>query len=231
MAAHANVSERFDYFVEFFEKFLAHITTDGHRAPLDFFSWHSYAGVSENVAFAAYARYMLDTFGFTETESILNEWNPGTHRRGTLADASQIGAMMVGLQHTSVDLLMYYLATFESGYGGMFNPITRKPFKAYYAFYAFGHLYDLGYQYPIEGAEADGRVSDTVYALAAGRTDGSERAVMLVNVGGETAVQAPEGTWTVCVLDGEHDLEPTGEVREGESFTVPAEGLVMLKSL
>ena len=233
VAAHANVSERFDYFVEFFEKFLTHITTEGHKAPLDFFSWHSYAGVQDNIAFADYAREMLDRFGFTDTESILNEWNPGTHRRGTLADAAHIGAMMVALQYTSADMLMYYLATFESGYGGMFNPITREPFKAYYAFRGFGHLYKLGYQYPIEGAD-HGRIAEDVYALAAGNApigaDATERAVLLFNVGGETEISSPEGEWTVSVLDADHDLTPVGTTRGGETVTLPAEGAVLLKA-
>ena len=55
--------------------------------------------------------------------------------------------------------------------------------------------------------------------------------MLLVNVGGEAALQAPEGVWTVCVLDHEHDLDPVGEVRGGETFAVPAEGLVLLKSV
>ena len=227
-AAHSGVSSRTGYFIEFFEKFLAHITTEGHRAPLDFFSWHSYAGIQENIRFAAYAREMLDKYGFTETESILNEWNPGIHRRGTLADAAYIGSMMVALQNTSVDLLMYYDGSFESSYGGMFNPLTRTPFKAYYAFFGFGQLYQLGYQYPVEGAEADGRMSDTVYVLAAGNTDATERAVLLFNLGGETTVTAPDGEWTIRVLDGDHDLAPVGDVRGGESVSVPTEGAILL---
>ena len=228
-AAHSGVSSRTGYFIEFFEKFLAHITAEGHKAPLDFFSWHSYAGIHENIAFAAYARKMLDKFGFTETESILNEWNPGIHRRGTLADAAYIGSMMVALQNSSVDLLMYYDGSMESSYGGLFNPLTRTPFKAYYAFYGFGQLFGLGYQYPIEGAEY-GRVTDTVYALAAGNADASRRAVLLFNLGGETTVTAPDGEWTLCLLDGEHDLTPVGTVRGGESFALPAEGGAMLIS-
>ena len=228
-AAHSGVSSRTGYFIEFFEKFLAHITTEGHEAPLDFFSWHSYAGIRENIAFAAYAREMLDKFGFTETESILNEWNPGIHRRGTLADAAYIGSMMVAMQNASVDLLMYYDGSMESSYGGMFNPLTRTPFKAYYAFYGFGQLFGLGYQYPIEGAEY-GRVTDTVYALAAGNADATERAVLLFNLGGETAVTAPDGEWTLCLLDESHDLTPVGTVHGGETVMVPAEGGAMLIS-
>ena len=228
-AAHSGVSSRTGYFIEFFEKFLAHITTEGHEAPLDFFSWHSYAGIGENIAFAAYAREMLDKFGFTETESILNEWNPGIHRRGTLADAAHIGAVMVAMQNASVDLLMYYDGSMESSYGGMFNPLTRTPFKAYYAFYGFGQLFGLGYQYPIEGAEY-GRVTDTVYALAAGNADASRRAVLLFNLGGETTVTAPDGEWTLLVLDESHDLTPVGTVHGGEAVMVPAEGGAMLIS-
>ncbi len=230
-AEHSNVSSRTGYFIEFFEKFLAHITADGHKAPLDFFSWHSYAGVEENLRFAAYAREMLDKHGFTHTESILNEWNPGIHRRGTLADASQIGAMMAAMQDSSVDLMAYYDATFESTYGGMFDPVARTPFKAYHTFFAWGELCRLGTQCPIEGTREGNRLTDTLYAVAAGNEDATRRAVLLVNVGGETALQAPAGEWTVCVLDGEHDLEPVGEVREGESFAVPAEGLVLLRSV
>ena len=226
-AAHSGVSSRTGYFIEFFEKFLAHITAEGHEAPLDFFSWHSYAGIHENIAFAAYAREMLDKFGFTETESILNEWNPGIHRRGTLADAAYIGSMMVALQNSSVDLLMYYNGNMESSYGGLFNPLTRTPFKAYYTFYGFGQLYGLGYQYPIEGAEY-GRVTDTVYALAAGNTDATRRAVLLFNIGGETTVTAPDGEWTLLVLDEAHDLTPVGTVHGGEAVMVPAEGGAML---
>ena len=228
-AAHSGVSSRTGYFIEFFEKFLAHITTEGHKAPLDFFSWHSYAGIRENIAFAAYAREMLDKFGFTETESILNEWNPGIHRRGTLADAAYIGSMMVALQNSSVDLLMYYDGSMESSYGGLFNPLTRTPFKAYYTFYGFGQLFWLGYQYPIEGAEY-GRVTDTVYALAAGNADASRRAVLLFNLGGETTVTAPDGEWTLCLLDESHDLTPVGTVHGGEAVMVPAEGGAMLIS-
>ena len=227
-AAHSGVSSRTGYFIEFFERFLTHITTEGHKAPLDFFSWHTYAGIGENIAFAAYAREMLDKFGFTETESILNEWNPGIHRRGTLSDAAYIGSMMVALQNSSVDLLMYYDGSIESTYGGLFNPLTRTPFKAYYTFCGFGQLYGLGYQYPIEDTDPCGRLTDTVYALAAGNADASKRAVLLFNLGGETQVTAPEGEWTLLLLDDAHDLTPVGRVRGGESFGLPAEGAGML---
>ena len=125
---------------------------------------------------------------------------------------------------------MYYDATLESSYGGMFNPLTRTPFKAYYAFFGFGRLYELGYQYPVEGAESDGRISDTVYALAAGNADASARAVLLFNLGGETVLTVPEGEWRLSVLDESRDLAPAGTVRGGETMTIPAEGALLLEA-
>jgi hypothetical protein len=124
---------------------------------------------------------------------------------------------------------MYYDGSMESTYGGMFDPVHRVPFKAYFTFLGFGKLYKLGYQYPIEGAEY-GRITDTVYALAAGNADATERAVLLFNLGGETALTAPEGEWTLCLLDESHDLTPVGTVHGGEAVMVPAEGGAMLMS-
>lgn len=82
IAGNANSSTRTGYFIYFFEEFLKYITSEEHKSPLDFFSWHSYAGPEENVMYAKYAREMLDSFGFYNTESILNEWNPGIAFRG-----------------------------------------------------------------------------------------------------------------------------------------------------
>lgn len=227
-ATQANVSSRTGYFIEFFEKFLSHITSESHRAPLDFFSWHSYAGIEENRAFAAYARETLDRFGLTETESILNEWNPGIQRRGTPADAAYIGAMMVAMQDSPTDMLAYYDGSFESSYGGLFDPIHRVPFKAYHAFRAWGKLAELGWQYPIEGGEASNRLSDSLYAIAAGDEAASARAILLVNLGGETPVEVPAGEWICHLLDGEHDLTPVGTVKGGESLSLAAEGIALL---
>ncbi len=226
----ANVSTRTGYFIEFFEGFLDHITSEEHRAPLDFFSWHSYSGPGENVKYAAYAREMLDRYGFTETESILNEWNPGIHRRGTLADAAHIGAMFVAMQNSPVDLLCYYDGQLETSYGGLFNPLTKRPFKAYHTFRAFNELYRLGWQYAIEGTTADGQVAPGVYALSAGDEAAERRAVVVYNTGAEVTLTAPDGAWSVAVIDEERDLEVVATVRGGTAVRVPAEGVVLLIS-
>ncbi len=235
-ASQANVSTRTGYFIEFFEKFLAHITSEEHKAPLDFFSWHSYAGPEENIRFAAYAREMLDKHGFDETESILNEWNPGLHRRGTLSDASAIGSMLVAMQNSTVDLLMYYDGTMESSYGGLFNPLTRKPFKAYYAMVAFNRLYQLGTQYALLGTAEGGKLTTGVYALAAGDSQ-DKRAVLVVNAkcimgqSEDITLTAPKGTWQLSLLDNEHDLSPVATVKGSEGFVLPADAVALLESI
>ena len=139
----AHVSPRREYFVTFFHNFLEYITDEKHRAPLDFFSWHSYAGVNANLIFTNYARETLDKYGFYNTENICNEWNPNIHIRGTLRDATNILANMLALHKTDLSMLMYYDWRIYCEYCGAINPITFKPFKAYYSFKAFNELYKL----------------------------------------------------------------------------------------
>ncbi len=229
--AQANVSTRTEYFIEFFEGFLKHITSEGHRAPLDFFSWHSYSGAEENAAYAAYVRQMLNEYGFTETESILNEWNPGVHRRGKPEDAAYIGAMFVTMQNSSVDSMAYYDGQLNFTYAGLFNPITFTPFKAYYAFKAFNELYKLGVQYAVENTDEYGMIAPGVYVLAAGDAAGMQRAVVLYNIGEEIKISAPHGIWSLSVLDERHDLGKIGQAAGGECITIPASGALLLTSV
>ena len=150
--ASAKVSSRTQYFIDYFENFLKYISDEKHKAPLDFFSWHSYSAVERNIKYAEFCRKTLDKFGYTKTEHYLNEWNPGIMNRGTLADSSNILANMLALQDTSLDMLMYYDGKIDSVYCGLFNPlyahldlpIEKKLFKAYYSFVAFNELYKIG---------------------------------------------------------------------------------------
>ena len=139
----ANSSTRTGYFIHFFKEFLKYITSEEHKSPLDFFSWHSYAGPKENIKYAQFARNLLDEYGFTNTESILNEWNPGIQFRGTSKDCANIASMFCAMQKAPVDKAMYYDGQVHTSYGGMFDPLKLDIFKAYYAFYAFDKLYTL----------------------------------------------------------------------------------------
>ena len=179
-------SDRSAHFLRFFEGFFDYIKKNG--APIDFFSWHSYLSTERTVHAAAYLKKRLAELGYAGLETQLNEWNNSCEDQGDpdamdaqmarewgsgLAAAKAAG-MMCAMQKTDTDILCYYDARIDiSHYGGMFNPITRKPFPAYFAFKAFDTLYRLGQAVLSEG---DG---DGVYAL--GATDGTHRAALITN--------------------------------------------------
>ncbi len=141
----ANSSPRYAYFVEFFDGFIDYIKA--HNCPLDFFSWHSYTTPSRTMGHARYARRRLDEAGYTHTESTCNEWNYRADLRGTVQHAAFTTGMLLGFQDVPLDSAMFYDARCGvSTYSGLFNPLTLKPFPAYYGFIAFGELYTRGTQ-------------------------------------------------------------------------------------
>lgn len=196
----AHVSKRFGYFIDFFEGFLKYIS-DRHT-PLDFFSWHSYAGRRDNIIFSKYCRDKLTEYGYAATEMIFNEWNPGIDRRSTVEDCVEIAAMMCTMQHTDTDMCMYYDGQINSRYCGLFNPVNRKVFKAYYAFWAFGELYALGTEVPVD--------CDAPDLIALGATDKRGHGkIILVNTGREQVTVCPGGASFddgYRFLDGFHDM-------------------------
>ena len=147
-----------EVYIPYFLNFLKRVKAE--NAPLDFFSWHSYADTERTAVMARYVRETLAEYGFEGLETQLNEWNNAPKRalRGTSQAAARAASMMIAQQNEGTGVLCYYDARVgASTYGGLFNPITFKPFCAYYAFYAFGVL----------------------YALAA--SDGKNRALLLAN--------------------------------------------------
>lgn len=173
-----NPDERAAYFLDFMNGFLSYVRDN--NCPLDFFSWHTYSDAVMLLKHAEYVRAKLDEYGFSDVESILNEWNPDVHTRGSAHHAAQIAASMIGMQDSSVSSAMFYDARFGvSIYGGMFNPYDRSPFPAYSSFVAFNELYRRGNE--LETSVDDGKL----FACAAATDDGSECAVVIVNISGE----------------------------------------------
>ncbi len=139
------------------DSFLKYVR-DNH-VPLDFFSWHGYTDRAESfVRSAKIARKVLDQYGFTSTESILNEWNLGfgwsfgwrnnafaftVNAISDIRGATFIASMMIGCQNAPVDMLMYYDAR-PSLFNGMFDFYTQKPLKGYYPFVFFDRLKEMG---------------------------------------------------------------------------------------
>lgn len=215
----AHSSSRVEYFVEFFHDFMKYISSPEHRSPLDFFSFHSYAGAEENAMYARYVREKLDRYGFKDTEIIFNEWNAGRNLRGTLQDAAGITAMMCALQNSPIDACMYYDAQLISSYCGIFNPVNRTLFKGYYAFYAFNKLYQLKDQV---SAEWD----DTGLYLAAAYADG-RGAVLISNLTGEDReieliLTGADGETERMLGNADGETERMLESADGETERMPA---------
>lgn len=172
----ANSSARTEYFVECAKKFL-HAARE-NAWPLDFFSYHSYSSPPEALRQVAYADELLDSYGFTaeRTQRIFNEWLPHVSRgRGTALQAAGIAAEIIGLQNGPCDLACIYDARCGIGnYSPLFDAMTFKPHKAYYAFTAFNELRKLRKAVRCTSSRAD------VYAAAAA-ADGKV-ALMVANI-------------------------------------------------
>ncbi len=134
---------RTDYFLEFFHHFLQHVKKTG--APLDFFSWHSYATPARTMQMAEYCRRVLTIEGFGDVEDVLNEWNTcHDDRRGTAYASSNVLAMMLGMQKQTTSVCTYYDASMGlMNYSGLFNGETHKPHLSYFTFLAFNRLYRM----------------------------------------------------------------------------------------
>ena len=143
----ANTSPRKEYFVECSHRFLKAARDNGW--PLDFFSYHSYSDPKEAMRQVRFADEHLNEYGFTRDrcERIFNEWLPLVDHGnlGTARQASAVAAEMIALQNGPCDLACIYDARCGVGnYSPLFNPMTYRPHKAYYAFVAFNELRKLG---------------------------------------------------------------------------------------
>ena len=204
---------RSDYFLSFFDGFLDYIRA--HGSPLDFFSWHSYAGIEETAEFARYARRKLDEAGLTDCETTCNEWNPSHELRGTFRHAALICGWMLRMQNEPVDSAMFYDARFGlSVYGGLFDPMKDETYPAYDAFLAFNELYKRGRQLPYETG-----IPGVYGVLAEGEDD---RCLVIANTTRYPAPFSAPGRILSCRM--------TGEGRRFEEIpaprSVPAESIL-----
>ena len=153
------------------------------NVPIDFYSWHLYHNRTYKFKEdAETVRKYLNEFGYTETESHLNEWNYVLDWRDRFVEsllviagakgAAYILAAMIECQHSSVDLLMYYDARIDTVWNGLWNLITLKPQHQYYSLYYFSKLFELKNEVLSSSDDED------IYTLAA--TDGNKKAGMIV---------------------------------------------------
>ncbi len=218
----------------FLEPFFAYLTRDReHPAPMDFFSFHRYTTDPNTFAAdAETARELTERYGYGDAELILNEWNyvkswtredllESYYTIVSLKGAAFAAASVLTAQRSPLDHFMYYDASPNVKWNGLFDRFTQKPLKAYFALKAFGTLYDLG------GAVLSESDTPGVYTAAAVSGDGNEAAVMLafypengsgaqngalrlkLNWNGFAAQSGVDAVY--CVLDEEHELDPLSE--------------------
>ncbi len=193
-----------------------------NKVPLDFFSWHCYTDdVAHLTEAGKQARKYLDKYGFTETESILNEWNYVSGWGGEaftesikaitgMKGAAFTAATMCACQNEKIDALMYYDAR-PSIFNGMFDFYTLRPIKGFYPFTLFAKLAASGMQAFASSSD------DDVYVLA---SSGKKRSVVLVYYPAPGSKNAKEKTAhlyaalknpTVKILDVKRDLAPSSD--------------------
>ena len=161
--------------MDFFYGFFAYIKE--HDAPIDFFSWHNYAGVDRVERMDAWLHLELEKLGYGGLETHLNEWNPYPQEFGTAHHSAEIAGMMLALQNGYTDLCCIYdMRANNAPYCPLFDIKTSLPIHGYYALAAFNRLYRLGNQVELE---CD---TDRIYAVAA--SDGKRGAVMISNLTG-----------------------------------------------
>ena len=204
------------------EDMFNYLNRDGRHAPLDFFSWHLYGeDVTEFDRKIKLVREFLDSYGYEDCESILNEWNyvkgwvgeelrySQRMNRGIKGASFVAGAMCVG-QSESLDMLMYYDARPTPGWNGLFEMGTYKPYKSYFVYPIFRDLLHLGTQVPAP------YMDDKIYTCCA--TDGENYGMMLTYFDPEDDAEdrmlcldfkKPEGTYKVeyYLLDERLDYE------------------------
>ena len=214
-------SKHADFRMEFLHGFFAYIKA--HNSPIDFFSWHSYAGVEDMVEFSKFFNRLLKQYGYEGLETMLNEWN-NEHQKiqlGTSYASAHAAAMMCAIQNSPTDMLCFYDARLGIGsYAGFFNPITYEPFCLYYAFKAFGNLYAMGTQVHCQSN------TPKLYAVAA--CDNSSKGAMIVN-----HTQQPQQVSTnfeggkVYLIDEQHHLALTDW--DSKEFTLQADQTVYIE--
>lgn len=174
----------------FVRKFLSEVKSK--NAPLDFFSYHCYSRTTESFAKdIRKGRELLDEYGFSDTKTILNEWNYVKGWSGELWDysiraergvkgASFVAAIASLAQKLSLDMLMYYDAR-PCRMNGLFDQVTLQPLKSYYIFEI---LRDIAEEKTALSFEVTG--SENIYALGAKKDGHSELMITHYNDCDET---------------------------------------------
>ncbi len=182
--------------VEWGKEFIKFVADN--NIPMDFFSWHRYHREPEAIGeLCRMWRTVLDDNKLAKCESILNEWNYvrnwssewvySLEQMSGMKGAAFTAAVMCVCQNSPLDILMYYDARVSSAMNCIFNTVTLKRLKGFYAFYSFAELAELGNQVKCDCAESN------IYALAGCGSNG-KKAIMIVSYFDDDNVNARQVT-------------------------------------
>ena len=163
--------------------------SSGERAPIDFFSFHTYFRKIDDIASRMReTQELFKKYGFEGVEVFCTEWNHVTNwihmaeqyrRIVDYTGAAFCACALCEFQRSGYDKVTYYDAQAHSGFNGLFKLALNEghddiqkmsPRPSFYAFKMFGDLYRLG-------TEAHSERDGGVYAVAA--TDGRTDALLL----------------------------------------------------
>lgn len=206
---------------EWIEGFFNALTADGKKVPLDFFSWHQYAVDPEWIVRSSkIVDGWLKKYGYTDTESIINEWNyvEGWTDKFVLTmrkiksiwGAAFTAAVMIHCQNDSpIDMAMYYDAR-PCGFNGLFDDISLEPIKGYYPFLMFSRLYELEDQVechsesPIYLTAAEKDNEKGIMLAYYNRSEETEEKKILIEFSGNDC----DGEWQGELLDENNTMTP-----------------------
>lgn len=161
---------------DFFRDFLAYCRD--HQVPLDFVSWHMYPGGGSPYLLTQRAQQVqwgLDTYGFTDAENLLTEWNisvqPDYEYLLDAAGAAWTASALIYLQDSTVTIANRYRG---NGGLGMLSP-EGFYYKPAYSFLAFRRLLETPQRLTASGSDTDG------YAMLAGRADDGQAVQILIS--------------------------------------------------
>jgi len=221
--------------LEWADRFLRYMKE--HDVPIDFFSWHIYAGYVEPFEERCLAvRALLDKYGYTAAESILNEYNfvydwgkrftENIEAIISMPGAAFTASCMLACQQMPVDMLMYYDAR-PCVFNGMWDFYTMRELKGYYPFVMFSKLYELGNSVSvksdipkIKAAAAKGEDGRCAVMLSYFTYDGDGPITFDLDIGA--------GNVKIYTLDAKRTMESCEVVSDGKITLTMTPSVVLL---
>jgi len=210
------------------------------KVPIDFFSWHIYNVVPNYLKTKSETvRILLDRYGYTHTENILNEWNyiKGWGEQFVYSIKSICGmkgaaftmASMTACQHSPLDMLMYY-DTRPSVFNGVFDYYTYEKLKGYYPFLWYAHIAECTNE-----ILADREIPD-IYSLCGITDEGKVISIITYYTDNDSAsdkalsIDPSLGEYEVYLLDRDHDGEMIAKTKE-LTFTLKPCSCILIKEI